>query len=328
MSNFLERVLHPEWYHGHRARAPFFEGWYYKLVNAAQDERWAIIPGVFINTDPSKNHAFIQVLDGNNGTSSYHRPGTFSAEQDAFDVSIGESRFTLDHIQLNLQDEQRSIQGELSFSGLNPWPVTFARPGYMGPYAWLPFMETYHGVLSFDHAIEGHLTIDGKDIDFTGGRGYLEKDWGQAFPECYIWQQSNHFPTEGTCITASIAKVPNVGRTFAGFGVGLWHEGQLYPFTSYNRSRVLQLSVDDQNVDWHLHNADYELRMSARRAEGGLLKGPERTDMSKRVDETLQAMIHVELYELVGRSKRLIYEGQGQNAGLEVVGDIAPLLKA
>ncbi|MCK7537696.1 MAG: tocopherol cyclase family protein [Marinilabiliales bacterium] len=32
-----------------------------------------------------------------------------------------------------------------------------------------------------------------KMADFSGGRGYIEKDWGHSFPSAYVWMQSNHF---------------------------------------------------------------------------------------------------------------------------------------
>ncbi len=328
MSNFIERTMNPAWYHGHNKRPPFFEGWYYKLVNKAEDQRWAFIPGVFMNTDPGKSHAFVQVLDGNQGKAYYHRITPFHAEKDAFDVTIGYSRFTQDQITLDIDDNIGKVTGELKFSGLNPWPVKPFSPGYMGWYGWLPFLETYHGVLSFDHEITGTLNIYGTEVDFTGGRGYIEKDWGQAFPECYIWQQTNHFDTPETSLTASIALVPNVGRTFAGFGVGLWLQGKLYSVMTYNGGKVDHLSVDDTTVRKVVYNSDYEIHLTSQRAEGGLLMGPERTDMSKRVDETMKATVDVELYSRVGMNRSLIYKGQGRNAGLEVVGNITPLLKA
>ncbi|MCA9914961.1 MAG: hypothetical protein KC496_16520, partial [Anaerolineae bacterium] len=297
-------------------------------VNRAEDQRWALIPGVFMNREQDKNHAFVQVLDGNKGKAYYHRITPFHAEKDAFDVTIGYSRFTKDKITLDIDDNIGKISGELQFNNLKPWPVKAFSPGYMGWYGWLPFLETYHGVLSFDHEINGTLNIYGQEIDFTGGRGYLEKDWGQSFPECYIWQQTNHFETPETSLTASIALVPNVGRTFAGFGIGFWLQGKLYALTTYNGARVEHLSADDTTVNWVVYNNDYEIRLTSTRSEGGLLMGPERTDMSKRVDETMKAIVDVELYNRVGMRRSLIYKGQGRNAGLEVVGDISPLLKA
>ncbi|WP_243392439.1 MULTISPECIES: tocopherol cyclase family protein [unclassified Mesotoga] len=30
-------------------------------------------------------------------------------------------------------------------------------------------------------------------IDLTGGKGYIEKDWGRSLPDAWIWMQSNNF---------------------------------------------------------------------------------------------------------------------------------------
>jgi len=317
--NYIRHKLNPAWYHGHGRKAPYFEGWYFKIINAAEDRRYAFIPGVFINADSSKTHAFIQVLDGMAGTAAYHRYGNFEATPNAFDIRIGESYFRQDRIVLNIADELGSVSGELRFKDQTPWPVTVTSPGFMGWYGWLPNMECNHGVLSFDHAIEGSLEINGEVVDFNGGRGYIEKDWGQSFPSGYVWIQSNHFETPHTSITASIASVPNVGREFAGFTVGLWHENALYRFATYNNSHLDKLEVTDTHVEWHLHNAQHELHLSATRAEGGLLLGPQREDMHMRVDETMKSSIDVALFSLDGVRRIPLFSGTGRNAALEVV---------
>jgi len=324
MVNIFRTVMNPHWYHGHGRKAPFFEGWYFKIINAAEDERWAFIPGVFINADKSKTHAFIQVLDGTAGTAAYHTYHNFSAERNAFDVRIGESYFTRDRIQLNIDDEIGCIRGDLHFPQQQPWPVTLTSPGIMGPFAWLPRMECCHGVLSLDHPVEGSLEINGRTIDFTGGRGYIEKDWGQTFPNGYIWMQTNHFETPGTSLTGSVATIPGLG---SGYIVGLWHEGQLHQWTTYDiHSRLDKLIVDDNTVEWVMYNRHHELKIVATRAEGGLLKGPERTDMQKRVDETMQATVTIELTRIEDFRRQLLYRGQGRNVAMEVVGDLSKLL--
>lgn len=328
MVNYVQRVLNPAWYHGHGAKPPYFEGWYFKVVNADETQRWAFIPGVHINEDKQKTHTFIQVLNGSTAESYYHVLPTFEAQENTFDVRLEDNYFREDRILFNLDDEIGAISGELTFHNLKPWPINITSPGYMGRFAWLPFLETYHGVLSFDHEIQGSLNLYGVNVDFTGGRGYIEKDWGKAFPDGYIWQQSNHFDTVGTSFTGSIAVVPNIGRTFTGFGIGLWHEGQLLSFTTYNGAKIDTVEVSHDSVTWAIYNRDYELRVVTERAEGGLLKGPEREDMLKRVDETMKATMKVEVYELFGPRKSLIFKETGRNAGLEVVGDMTRILTA
>ena len=163
----------------------------------------------------------------------------------------------------------------------------------MGWYAYVPFMECYHGVVSFDHSIKGTLEVDGTRVDYTGGRGYIEKDWGQSFPKAWIWMQSNHFATAGTCVTASVAVIPWLGSAFNGFIAGLWHRGRLYRFATYTGAKLERQEVTDRQVVLHYvdHRRDgYRLEIEATRASGGLLHSPERTAMLQRVMESLTAV--------------------------------------
>jgi tocopherol cyclase len=330
MLNYVRRVLHPDWYHGHGKKPPFFEGWYFKVINAAEDVRFAFIPGIFINQDPQKTHAFIQVLDGMAGRGYYHtlNVNAFEAAKDAFDVRIGDSHFRADGITVNIDDEVGKIRGELQFENLSAYPVTLTAPGIMGWYGWLPFMECNHGIVSLNHTIRGEIEIYGTTVDFTGGKGYTEKDWGQSFPTGYVWMQTNHFDNPNVSFTGSIATIPNLGLTFPGFIVALLVDGRLYRFTTYNNSAVDKLVVTDTSIEWVLYNAQHELRIHAQRAEGGLLKAPEKTDMHQRVAETLRASVELELNALTHTRKQTIFAGQGRNMGLEVVGDLGMLLKS
>lgn len=323
---FINSRLNPDWYHGQDKKGSFFEGWYFKIVDASERHSYAFIPGIFINSDASKTHAFIQVLKGKTGKTTYHHfPfDSFHALPNAFDVRLDKNHFRRDHLSLHIKDADNQIDGELSFEDISPYPVTWTSPGIMGFFGWFPFMECNHGVVSLDHNIKGKLRIDGEDIDFTGGRGYIEKDWGSSFPSGYVWQQSNHFETIGTCLTASIAMIPNFGFTWAGFIIALWHNKQLTLFASYTGAKVEKLSVSDTHVEWIVSDKTHRLQMRSTRAEGGLLLGPEKTDMHKRVDETMQATIDVTLST---RDGQILFHETGRNVGLEVVGDIAKLRK-
>jgi hypothetical protein len=192
----------------------------------------------------------------------------------------------------------------------------------MGPFAFVPRMETYHGVLSMDHAVEGWLNINGEAVDFWGGRGYMEKDWGRSFPRGWVWMQSNHFAgSPGTSLSASVALIPWMGRTFRGFIVGLWHEGRLYRFATYTGARMLRLAVDDERVEWSMADGRYRLSIVAQRAATGTLHMPTGTEMAPRVPETLSASMVVRLVAL-GASERVLFQGTGSYAGLEVGGEV------
>jgi hypothetical protein len=309
-------------YHGHGKKPPYFEGWYYKMVSADETHRYAVIPGVILGEE---GHAFIQVLDGTSGRSSYHTfpLSAFWASPTDFEVRIENNRFTNQTINLDIDSPEGRISGTLQFENPVPWPVRLSSPGIMGWYAWVPRMECYHGVLSFDHPLEGELSINGRRMDFTGGRGYIEKDWGQSFPAAWVWFQSNHFADPGTSITASVAIIPWLSNAFRGFIVGLWHDHHLYRFATYTRATIEKLAITDEYVDWTIVDRKHTLILSARRAEGGLLLGPTRLEMGKRVAETLNAEVDV---RLLNKRGGVVFEGRGRHAGLEVHGDLDRLL--
>lgn len=325
MKRWLYETLHPEIYHGHDRRPPFFEGWYFRLINASENTRYAVIPGIFLGQKP---YAFIQVLEGHTRRSTFHvfPADQFQASLQGFELRIGDNYFSTTGISLCLDRDEPlgHLRGELTFENVQPWPVKWTSPGIMGWFAWVPSMECYHGVLSFDHAIHGTLEVEGQRHSFEGGRGYIEKDWGQSFPAGYIWFQSNHFDSPGTCLTASIANIPWLHTSFRGFIIGLWLNGTLHRFATYTGARVEHFELQDQRVLWTVANRHERLEIEAIRNGGGLLYGPTRHDMGKRVDETLDAEINVRLSE---RSGRVLFEGHGQHGGLEINGDISLILK-
>jgi hypothetical protein len=331
MIRSLRGILNPAGYHGHGKRPPFFEGWYYKLVDAGEQHRLAVIPGIFLSEDPAKHHAFVQFLDGRTGRVTYHR---YPAEEfwasegdvdDAFELHVGPNRFTAEGFSLDIESAELVARGTVGFGKITPWPVTLTSPGIMGWYAWVPFMECYHGIVSLDHEIEGGLAVDGRYIDFSGGRGYTEKDWGQAFPEAWVWYQTNHFGESGTSLTASVAIIPWIRRSFPGFIVGLWHGGSLYRFATYTGARIEALEIAEQRIKWVLRDRRYRLEMLAIRSDGSLLRAPTPVDMSRRIPETLNGTIEVSLYAVADGSSRLMFQDTGRHAGLEVVGDVARL---
>ncbi|HZH04587.1 MAG TPA: hypothetical protein VEY30_12450, partial [Myxococcaceae bacterium] len=169
----------PTAFHGTTARPPFFEGWYYKWVDAQGLRPWAVIPGVCHATDPAESHAFVQLYDGRSRRRIYARYplDAFHASSRRFDVRIGPNHFTADGVALSLTADGHDVEGRVRCEGLSPWPVSALYPGYMGWMALTPFIGCYHAVLSLDHGLSGSLAVDGERVPFDGGRGYTEKDW-------------------------------------------------------------------------------------------------------------------------------------------------------
>lgn len=314
--------LHPEGFHGRTRARPFFEGWYVKLVTKDLSQRWAVIPGVFLGTT-GDGEAFVQVLDGATQRSWYHRVPLrdFQAEEGRFDVRVGGCRFSSAGIEL---EGDLPLRGRLRFATpLQPWPVTLRSPGIMGWYAWMPFMECYHGVVSFSHGLTGVLEIEGREVRFDGGDGYIEKDWGQAFPSAYVWAQSNHFSTPGTCVLGSAAIIPWLRSSFRGFIAGVWHERRLYRFATYTGAKLERLELDDTHVRMTWTDRAHRLELVTERRRGGLLHAPIRTEMHRRVEESMDGELYV---RLTTRGGAVLLDDTGKAASLEVHGDLDRLL--
>jgi hypothetical protein len=332
----LRGIRHPEAYHGDGVRSGFFEGWYNKLVSADRSQRWAVIPGIFRGLatvgdgapeDSPRDEAFVQVLDGLTGRSWYHRfpVEEFRASDHRFEVQVGGNTFSSDGITLDLPQ----LKGHIDYATpMAPWPVTAREPGIMGWYGLVPFMECFHGIVSFGHELRGTLEVEGAATSFDDGRGYIEKDWGKAFPAGYVWMASNHIDTStgdgtDTSLIASVAIIPWLRGSFRGSIIGFRHGGRLHKWTTYNRSTERSLTIDDYHVRWSVSGPDGVLDLTAERVRGGLLHAPLRTAMHQRVEETLDARIE---FRHTDHSGKVLIEGIGECAGLEVFGETERLL--
>ena len=317
----INALFHPERYHGWGKTKRYFEGWYYKVINSTEDKAFAFIPGIAMD-ETGQQQAFIQVLDGKELTAAYHKfaASDFQPSKERFELQLENNYFSTNKIQLQLAN----ISGELAFQNQVPWPSTWYSPGIMGPFSFVPFMQCYHGILSMDHRIEGQLIINDEVVDFTNGRGYMEKDWGRSFPEGYIWMQSNHFSQTGISFKSSVAKIPWLGSHFIGFIAGIWLQDRLIQFTTYNFTRLRKCAVDAEQVEIILENPTYHLQISAKREASTALASPILGFMDGRIEESMTSEIHVQLTDK--KSKTVLLDDKGRNAGLEVAGKVEELL--
>lgn len=319
--NKILAIFHPEQFQGWNRKRNYFEGWYFKVVNEAEDKAFAFIPGIAID-NKGKRHAFIQVLDGKKRTAVYHKfeSEAFIPNSDRFKIAIDQNYFSGNGLQLNLPE----LKANLKFTGNVPWPSRWYSPGIMGPYTFLPLMECYHGIVSMDHAISGQIELDGEVLDFENGRGYIEKDWGQSFPSAYVWLQTNHFSRPGISLKVSVAKIPYMGYSFVGFIAGIWLNNRLYQFTTYNKSVLKKSAIDVEKVELVMENKNFRLEILTRREAATELASPILGLMDGRIEESMNARIEVCLIDR--KTGKVIFNDVGRNAGLEVAGKIEEII--
>lgn len=317
----------PAVFQGDLKKSGYFEGWYYKNVSPDEKVAYEVIPGISLPQDRGKAHAFIQFFDARNSRSRYFRYPLegFRADEKVFAVDIERNLFSLNRVRLDIDQDGTAIKADLAYGNIRSWPVSPLSPGAMGWYGLLPMMECYHDVLSFNSSIEGFFEINGKRHDFTGGKGYVEKDWGTSMPSSWIWMQTNHFGDSDTSLFGSVANIPWLGRHFTGHLIGFLLDGHLYRFATYTGARVRGLKLDGSRIAFSVEDRKYRLEIKGERAGSGApLMAPKMGDMSVKINENLESVIHVALHEKKGRG--LLFTGVGKNAGLEYVGDMNELM--
>lgn len=317
----LKSLRNPDLYHG-RLSKNYFEGWYFKLVDKNMEHAFAFIPGIFFSPIKDHDHAFIQVVDGTRKTYRYERFSneSFSASANKFFVDIDGNSFGRSGLVFNLARDELNITGKVEFINHLYWPDSFLNPGSMGFYNYILKMQCYSQVCAMDFDLNGSLQVNGESINFTGGKGYIEKNWGAAFPYSWIWIQCNHFQTERASLSCSLGHIPFPISSFRGFLVGLYVDDKFYEFTTMNRSKteVIQKGTD---VIMHLKNRDYSLTIDCETITEDfiLLKGPRDNQMVPLVQENLQGLVNITLKESSGG--RIIYNDSGRFAGVEYGGE-------
>ncbi|MBL8968314.1 MAG: hypothetical protein JNG85_15005 [Spirochaetaceae bacterium] len=313
----------PEVYQGARKRRRYFEGWYFKQVTAGAAESWSFIPGIARGEASGEGYSFVQAIEGATARSWWfeYPLAAFEASRRELRIRVGGNEFSRGGIRLALESADGRFEGEIGFGPSTLLPSPFLSPGVMGPFSFVPFMECRHGLVSLHHRLSGSLRHDGREIDFEGGRGYAEKDWGSSMPECWLWTQSNNFPAEGDSFMLSVARIPWLGGSFVGFLCAASLSGRLVREATYSGARLAEIAIGDESARVVIEKPRTRERfeVEARRARGGLLRAPVKGLLSRRIAESVDASLRLRW----SRDGKLLFEGEAPKAGLEIVGDLA-----
>ncbi len=188
----------------------------------------------------------------------------------------------------------------------------------MGWYRYMPFMECYHGLVSIDSQVDGTLIYNGKPMHFINAKGYIEKDWGTSMPKAWIWMQTNNFQTSRTSFMLSVARIPWIGKSFTGFLGFLQTQDKRYDFATYTGARIIDIKNEETKMRIVIQAKQFRLVAEAEKKTSGALKAPQAGNMQRIIHESIDANIKVTLTD---KQNKILLEGLGRNAGLEIVGD-------
>ena len=334
------RPFFPILYQGSNRRDSYFEGWYFKsstktsVSSSGRARTVSFIPG--ISRSRAGDHAFVQMIDGASGKTRYFSfpVSEFSAKDNPFQVCIGSNSFSFSGLKAELKDEEGTVSAELDFGRMTPPRRSILKPGVMGPYSFVPFMECYHGIASLDHAVDGFVSFtnagDGSEerIIFDGGRGYIEKDWGTSMPSCWVWIQTNTFleAVGPASFFFSLARIPWHRSFFNGFISILFFGGHEYRFASYTGARLELFEVSGRFIRILLADGKTKLEVQVRRNREGFLAAPVDGAMDRRIAESADSSVRVVLKQRHGSVDIPLFDSTSAASGVEVVGDTASLM--
>lgn len=272
----------------------YFEGWYYKLLNAQGDVTLSLIPGISKSIEDP--HAFIQIINNYNNQTYYIRYplSSFKAQDNPFMITIDGNVFTEHSISVIINDIV-NLEGVIYLGKWTTIDHSVYAPNIMGPFTYIPWMECNHGVMSLRHEITGTLSLDSDTLCFDGGVGYIEKDYGTSFPSRYIWIQSNT-PKNKNSLFFSYAKIPFGMFWFDGLICILEIEGKQHRFATYNRGQVTQVSLQD-DVLIEIKKGSMRLDLILSNHLSHPLIAPKKGKMNQIIYESLDGTVQASLYD-------------------------------
>lgn len=287
----------------YKNKKSFFEGWYFK--HQSKDGSIAFIPGINISKDGTK-YSFIQVITKDKSYNINYDFKDFSISQDKLTIKIKDNIFSTKGVILNIRNKNIIIKGRLVYSDITP-----LKSDIMGPFAYFPFMECVHGVLSLNHKVNGSLFINNKEVKFIDAKGYIEKDSGKSFPKTYLWIQCNDFKIEDTSIMVSIADIPFLGFEFKGCIAVVYYKGKEYRLATYNGVKLI--SYDENGLI--IKRGKYRLEINIKNLSPQSLLAPNGGDMIRTIYENIACSARFKFY----KDKNLIFDLESSNTSFEYV---------
>lgn len=179
----------------------------------------------------------------------------------------------------------------------------------MGPFSNIPFLECRHEIYSMYHDVTGSLNVNGEEISFENGYGYIEGDAGRNFPKKYIWYNSV-LPCRQT-LTLAIAHIPFGLFSFTGVLCFLKTEKDEYYLCTWHGVKIEK--AKDRTVILQKGSDRLELEVDDR--EGHLLSAPVQGNMVRTIKENL---VIPSKYRFL-RNGKVILEGEDSYSSCEWV---------
>ena len=96
-------------------------------------------------------------------------------------------------------------------------------------------------------------------------------------------------------------------------------DGKYYKFATYNRSKLVEVKKLGAALRIELQNSQFRLQIIAKSNNSGELLAPVRGNMNRRIKESIDSRVLVNLNDKTGKE---IFSGESGHAGLEIIDGI------
>ena len=159
------------------------------------------------------------------------------------------------------------------------------------------------------HSLKGTLELNGEQIDFSNGLGYIETDRGRSFPSAYLWTQCVWGGPERGSLMLAIATIPLPVGSFTGCICSIFYRGQEYRLATYRGARIETWSSSGTVIRQGKYRLEVELLNERRQA----LHAPAEGRMERTVHESLCAKVCYRFWH----GKDLLLQHTAENASFE-----------
>lgn len=214
-----------------------FEEWYFKILDITQKK--VIIGQVSVKENQSKNSGVCHLV--------YNVDG--EEKQDSIqihDINIGKNGISWESNIISKNkvqmDIDRAFKGELIIENITDTKQSFIKPSVMGYYQYLPRLAFYEDVVTLQGKIKGMLSINGIDADFSGGSYYLQRQWGNKYPNVWLWAQCNGFKKKkNLALTIGVARLKLWFNYYTAFAIPICYDNKVEVFSNYNGGQIAKL---------------------------------------------------------------------------------------
>ena len=252
----------------------YFKGWYFKC--SSNDKTIAFIPAY--HRSNRRETASLQIITDE---AVFNTPfDSLKYSEKPLCINLGNCIFSEKGIKLNIQKNKLTIGGELGFSNLSPIQYDI-----MGPFHIIPFMQCRHSVYSMKHFLDGKITVNGRQLDFQNGFGYIEGDSGYSFPNRYIWTQCLF---ENGSLMLSVADIPLFGFHFSGIIGVVLIDGKEYRIATYLGAKIRHIGDNTVTVC----QGNYEITAKLIKKNAQPLYAPRNGSMNRIIHESASCIAY------------------------------------